>query len=141
MVSCFLLCCHIGILEDGADGALEGFDVVAHDGLGPLGVAVADRPQQLGVLGDGVVEPRHAVEREEPDPQRQRVVLVQGRLDERVVGAAVDVAVDPLVELDQRALVAGVGDAGKLGEQRAGDRAVARRSPAPPRGGRRSSRA
>ena len=93
--------------EDGADRALEGFDVVAHDGLGALGVAVADRLQELAVLGDGVVEPRDAVEREEPDPQGEGVVLVQGRLDVRVVGAAVDVAVDALVELDQRPLVAG----------------------------------
>ena len=38
--------------------------------------------------------------------------------------AAVDVAVDALVELDQRPLVARVGEAGELGEQRAGDLAV-----------------
>ena len=98
--------------ENGADRALEGFDVVAHDGLGAGRVAVADRLQQVGVLGDGVVEPGDAVEREEPDPQRQRVVLVERRLDERVVRAAVDVAMDALVELDQRPLVARVGEAG-----------------------------
>ena len=40
------------------------------------------------------------------------------------MGAAVDVAVDALVELDQRPLVARVGDAGQLGEQRARDLAV-----------------
>ena len=93
------------------------------------------------VLGDGVVEPGDAVEREEPDPQRQGVVLVQRRLDERVVRAAVDVAVDALVELDQRPLVA------RVGERRAARRAARgrprgrRRSRARPRGGRRSSRA
>ena len=38
--------------------------------------------------------------------------------------AAVDVAVDALVELDQRPLVAGVGDAGQLVEQRPCDRPV-----------------
>ena len=89
-------------------------------------VAVADRLEQLAVLGDGVVEPGDAVEGEEPDAQRQRVVLVQGRLDERVVRAAVDVPVDPLVELDQRPLVAAVGDARQLGEERTGDLAVVR---------------
>ncbi len=77
------------------------------------------------VLGDGVVEPGDAVEREEPDPQRQRVVLVERRLDERVVGAAVDVAMDALVELDQRALVAPcLGERRQLGEERARDLAV-----------------
>ena len=92
------------------------------------GVAVADRLEQLAVLGDGVVEPGDAVEREEPDAQGEGVVLVQGRLDERVVRAAVDVAVDALVELDQRPLVAGRGDAGQLGEERARDRRGPRRS-------------
>ena len=91
--------------------------------------ARAASPSQIAcsssrVLGDGVVEPGDAVEGEEPDPQRQGVVLVQRRLDERVVRAAVDVAVDALVELDQRPLVARVGDAGQLGEERARDLAV-----------------
>ena len=71
--------------------------MVPHDGLGAGGIGVADRLQQIAVLGDGIVEPGDAVEREEPDPQRQRVVLAQRRLDERVVRAAVDVAVDALV--------------------------------------------
>ena len=52
-----------------------------------------------------VLEPRHAIEREEPDAQRQNVVLVQGRRQERIVRAVVDVAVDALVEVDQRPLV------------------------------------
>ena len=71
--------------------------MVAHHGLGAGRVAVVDRLQQVGVLGDGVVEPGDAVEREEPDPQRQCVVLVERRLDERVVGTALVVALDALV--------------------------------------------
>ncbi len=77
------------------------------------------------MLGDGVVEPGDAVEGEEPDAQRQRVVLAQGRVEVRVVRAAVDVAVDALIELDQRALVVSLGDARQLGEERARDLAVA----------------
>ena len=64
-------------------------------------VAVADRLEELAVLADGVVEPLDAVEREEPDAQREHVVLLERRLEERVVRAAVDVPVDPLVEVDQ----------------------------------------
>ena len=96
----------------------------AHDCLRAGGVAVEDGLQQLGVLGDGVVQPGDPVEREEPDAERQRVALVQRRLDERVVRAAVDVPVDALVELDQLALVAGRGDGGQLGEERLDDRPV-----------------
>ena len=43
---------------------------------------------------------------EEPDPQRQHVVLVEGRLEKRVVRAAVDVAMKALIEVDQGSLVA-----------------------------------
>ena len=124
LLMALLLCRGGGWSEDGADRALERFDVVAHHGLGAGRVAVVDRLQQVGVLGDGVVEPGDAVEREEPDPQRQGVVLVERRLDERVVGTALDVAMDALVELDQRPLVARVGEAGQLGEEGAGDLAV-----------------
>src|SRR5262245_17016814 len=52
-----------------------------------------------------VVEPRDAVERDEPDAQRQDVVAVERLLEEVVVGAAVDMTVQPLVEIDQAALV------------------------------------
>ena len=37
--------------------------------FGPVAVAVADRLEQLAMLGHRVVEPRDAVEREEPDAQ------------------------------------------------------------------------
>ena len=57
------------------------------------------------MLVDGVLESGHAIEREEPDSQREHVVLLERPLQVRVVDAAVDVAVDPLVEIDQRALV------------------------------------
>ena len=140
-VDCSSSCGRWSGSEDGADRPLEAFDVAAHDGLGARRIAVADRLQQLAVLGDGVVEPRDAVEREEPDPQRQDVVLVQRRLDERVVRAAVDVPVDALVELDQRPLVACVGD-GRAARRGARARPRGRRrSRARRRGGRRSSRA
>ena len=48
---------------------LEALDVAAHGGFRPLGVAVADRLEQVAVLAHGVAEARDAVEREEPDPQ------------------------------------------------------------------------
>src|SRR5262245_10586974 len=108
----------------GADRPLERLDVALHHGLGTAGVAVEDRLQQLTVLGDRVVEAGDAVEREEPDAQREGVPLVQRRLDERVVRAAVDVAVDPLVELDQPALVARGCNRGQLVEEGARDRPV-----------------
>ena len=76
------------------------------------------------MFGDRVVELRDAIEREEPDAQAEGVVLVEGRLDERVVGAPVDVAVDPLVEVDECALVVRVARAGKVGEEGASDVAV-----------------
>ena len=98
--------------------------MTAHHVLGPLGLAGADRLQQVAVLGDGVVEPGHAVESEEPDPEGEDVVLLERRLDERVVRAPVDVTVDALVELDQRPFVAGIADAGQLVQQRPCDRPV-----------------
>ena len=77
------------------------------------------------MLGDGVVEPGHAVEGEEPDAQGEGVVLVQGRLDEGIVRAAVDVPVDALVELDQGALVVGVVRSREIGEESPRDLEVA----------------
>ena len=76
-----------------------------------------------------VLEARDAVEREEPDPEREDVVLVERLLEERVVRAAVDVAVDALVEVDQRALVGAVVDLLELGEQSVDRLAVGRRRP------------
>ena len=93
------------------------------------------------MLLDCVLEPRHAVEREEPDPQREHVVLVERRLEERAVGAAVDVAVDALVELDQRPLVVVATGLLQLVEERGRLRRGRRRSRARPRAGPRSSRA
>ena len=74
------------------------------------------------MLPDRVLQARDAVEREEPDPEGEDVVLVQRLLEERVVGALVDVAVDALVEVDERALVGRVVHLLELLEQ-------ARRSP------------
>ena len=80
--------------------------MATHDGLGARPASPSQIAcEQLAVLGDGVVEPGDAIEREEPDAEGEGVVLVQGRLDERVVGTAVDVPVDALIELDQRPLV------------------------------------
>ncbi len=73
--------------------------------LGRSPSTVADRQEQLAVLADRVLEPGDPVEREEPDAKREDVVLVQRLREERVVRAAVDVAVDPLVEVDERPLV------------------------------------
>ena len=69
------------------------------------------------MLPDRVLEARHPVEREEPDPQREHVVAVERRREERVVRAPVDVPVDPLVDIDQEALVGG-GQPAELVDQR-----------------------
>ena len=90
----------------------------------PVGVAVANRLEDLVVLADGAVEALHAVERQEPDAERQHVVLPEGRLEERIVGAAVDVPVDPLVEVDQPPLVQRVRRPRELVEERLGLRTV-----------------
>ena len=63
--------------EDDADGLLEAVDVAQHRGLGRVAVAVADRLEQLAVLAHGVAELLDAVEREEPDPQAEQVVLAE----------------------------------------------------------------
>ena len=63
-------------------------------------------------------------EREEPDSKGEDVVRRQRLLEKRVVRAAVERAMDPLVELDQRPLVAGVGDVVERVEQRAQHGAV-----------------
>ena len=47
-----------------------------------------------------------AIEGDHPDAQRLRVVPLERLLEELVVARAVDRAVDPLVEVDQRAVVA-----------------------------------
>ena len=85
-------------------------------GLGRVAVAVADRLEQLAVLADGVTQLLDAIEREEPDPQAQQVVLAERGGEERVVRGPVDVPVDALVEIDQAPLIA-VGPV-ELGQQR-----------------------
>jgi hypothetical protein len=62
--------------EHAADRLLEALHVAAHRLLRTLAVAVADRRQHFAVLAHGLVEAFHPLEREEPDPQREHVVLV-----------------------------------------------------------------
>src|SRR5437867_2509906 len=103
--------------QDFSDRALEAGDVAPHDVLSGVRVTGADGREQLAVLAHGGVETGHAIEGQEPDAQCEHVILVQRLLEKRVVGAAVDVPVDALVELDQRALVALPGCAADLLEQ------------------------
>src|ERR671919_710713 len=104
--------------QDSAYRLLEPRHMAPHRLLRAAGIAVADRLQELAVLTDGILEPGDAVEREEPDPQGQHVVLVERRLEKRVVRTAVDVPVDALVEVDQRPLVGLAVHVVELAEQR-----------------------
>ena len=72
--------------EDPAHGLLEVLDVLAHGAGCLLGVSVANGLEQLAVAEHGLLELAGPVERQVPDPQRQDVVLLEGRLEERVVG-------------------------------------------------------
>src|SRR5438270_9486232 len=84
--------------QDASHGRFEVQHVPEHRLLGAVAVAVADRLEELAVPEHGLLQLPSAVEREVPDPEREDVVLLEGRLEERVVGAAVDLPVDPLVE-------------------------------------------
>ena len=113
--------------EDAADRLLEPGHVPVHGVPCTSAVTVAYRFQQVAVLAHCVVEPGHPVEREEPDAQREDVVLVQRLLQERVVRAAVDVAMEALVEVDERPL------AELLARRRSAPRAARRSAPGHPR--------
>ena len=63
--------------EHASNRVFEPGDVSPHRFLGSIRVAVADRFEQFAMLLHGIVETRHAVEREEPDAKRENVVLVQ----------------------------------------------------------------
>src|SRR5262249_10911682 len=85
--------------------ALEPDHVPAHHLFRSPAITVADGAEELAMLPDRVVESLDAIEREEPDAQRQHVVLLERPREEGVVGAGIDMPVDSLVELDQRPLV------------------------------------
>src|SRR5688500_10471056 len=91
--------------EHTSDRALEALYVAPHDGLRGLGIAGLDRLEELAVLLDRVSEACDSIEHEEPDPKSQHVVLLERRLEERIVGARIDLSMDALVEIDERALV------------------------------------
>ena len=67
-----------------------------------LGIAVANRGEQVAVLEHVAVQMRQPVDDEEPDPERQVEEAVERRLEVRVAAAAVDEAVDARVEAHQR---------------------------------------
>ena len=113
--------------------------MAAHRRLGPGRVAVADRLEQLAVLVHRLLELGDAVEREEPDAQRQDVVLLERAREERAVGAGPDVSVDALVEVDQATVVA-AGLVERL-QQRDDGVAILVRARALPRAGPRTARA
>ena len=68
-------------------------------------VAVEQRLEQVRLVVHGVAEPRHAVEHDVPDAQREREVALE-RVDQvRVAGRLPREAVDALVEAHQPVLV------------------------------------
>ena len=89
----------------GSDRRLEPGDVSSHGGGSSLGVAVADRLEQLAMFAHRLVETCDAVECDQPDPESEHVVPVERLLEERIVCAAVDMPVETLIELDQCTLV------------------------------------
>jgi len=88
-----------------ADLVLEPGDVAPHDRLRPVAVAGHDRLEQLDVLLDGRAVAHLVVEDEEPEPQAEVEVALQGALEEGVARGLVDLSVDPLVHPHQLALV------------------------------------
>ena len=88
----------LGGSEDRADLALEGDDVVAGDRPRALGVAVADRGQQVAVLVHPRRQVRQAVDDQVPDAQREVQVAPEGLFEIRVVRALIDEAVHARVE-------------------------------------------
>src|SRR5438128_9675651 len=89
--------------QDASHGLSEVDHVPAHRLLRPIGVAVADRLEELAVAEHCLLELSGPVEREVPDAERQDVVLLEGRFEERVVRGAVDLTMDPLVQGHQLA--------------------------------------
>src|SRR4030095_11902585 len=83
----------------------EPVRMAPHSFCRSLGVSGSDCTEQLSMLANRILEPSHPIEREKPDAQGQDVVLVQGRCQERVVRALVDVAVAAALEVDARPLV------------------------------------
>jgi hypothetical protein len=77
---------------------LEVPDVRAHRVSRALGVAGSDRLEEGAMLLDGFPEIVRTIERHRPDPQREHVILLEGRLEEVVVRSSIYGTVDPLVE-------------------------------------------
>src|SRR5690242_5394699 len=69
---------------------LELVHVPTHELGRPIGFARPDGAKQRGVAPNRLLQPRGLVEREVPDPQRVHVVLLERRLEERIVRPAVD---------------------------------------------------
>src|SRR5436190_23684752 len=84
---------------------LELEHVALHRVGGTIRVPVADRLEDLAMVEDRLLELARLVEGEVPDPQREHVVLLERSFQKCVAGAAVDLAVDPLVECHQSPLV------------------------------------
>src|SRR6266581_8327698 len=88
-----------------ANLGLEARNVMPHRQLGAVAVTREDRLEQRPVLGHGLAQPHALVEHEEPQAQAQVEVPLEGALEERVTRAAVDAAVDLMVELHQLTLI------------------------------------
>src|SRR5919198_3115844 len=84
--------------EHASHGLLELEHVAAHRVLGSVRVAVTDRLEELAMAEHGLLQLSGLVERQVPDAEGEHVVLLEGRLEKRVVGGAVHLAVDPLVQ-------------------------------------------
>jgi formate--tetrahydrofolate ligase len=92
--------------EHPAHRALEVLDVVAHDLRRHIPFAERNRLQERPVLEHCGVKLAGLLECQHPDAERERVVLLERRLEKVVVSTAVDRAVDALIEIDQRLVVA-----------------------------------
>src|SRR5450755_1032757 len=103
------------VSEDGADLVLEGRDVIGHDRAGALGLAGADRLEQLDVLVHAGRQMRQALEHEVPDPQGEVEVAPERLLEVGVRRAAVHEAMDAGVEHHQRGRILAVA-AGRQGD-------------------------
>ncbi len=91
----------MGELQGSADCCLKAANVSGHGVGGALFIAVAHCFENRAVFEYRIIKVFEAIEREEPDAQCVRVIVVEYTFEEWVARAAIDEAVQALVECHQ----------------------------------------